>query len=142
MTVSENWVLAERTTAQGLSLVRIRRLGAGFLFHTYRERISVTWTLQDQSDGTPSDAESAWMERFEKRLCERLEAKAHAFVCIVFTEPGFREYVFYSRDVERFLEALNKIPEESAQYPIAVRHETDGVGELYRSYAQRLLGKG
>jgi hypothetical protein len=32
MTVSENWVLAERTTPQGLSLVGIRRPGEDFPF--------------------------------------------------------------------------------------------------------------
>jgi hypothetical protein len=101
----------------------------------------VTWTLEDEDGGTPSDAESGRMERFEKRLCERLEGKAHAYVCIVFTGPGYREYVFHSQDVNRFLDALDKIPEEATAYPIEIRHEADGAGEFYLAYAQRLLGQ-
>jgi Family of unknown function (DUF695) len=141
MSVSENWVLAERKTADGLSLVRIRRLGNSFQFKTYGERMSVIWTLQDKSPtDTPSVQESEFMERFERRLCELLEPSAHAFLSIVFTEPGFREYVFYSREVKRFVAAINKVPEESAPFPIEIRHEPDSSGQFYQSYAQRLLG--
>ena len=56
------------------------------------------------------------------------------------TESGFREYVFYSREVKRFISAINKMPEESESYPIEVRHEQDESGGLYQSYARRLLG--
>jgi Family of unknown function (DUF695) len=141
MSISENWVLAERKTNEGLSLVRMRKLESSFQFKVHRERMSIIWRLQDRTpDRTPSPEESDFMERFESRLCELLEPSAYAFLSIVFTEPGFREYVFYSREIKRFVAAVNKLPKESASYPIEIHHESDSSGQFYQSYAERLLG--
>ncbi|HEY0682354.1 MAG TPA: DUF695 domain-containing protein [Steroidobacter sp.] len=137
------WVLAERKTDEGLSLIRIMELDASFAFQRYPERLNVIWAYRDTGpDDTPAEEEQDAMGRFESRICEYIEATEQALLCVVFTEPGYREFVFYSSTVESFLEALSEIPqEESGPYPIQIHHESDSKGEFYKSYAKKLLAQ-
>ena len=120
------WTVAKRETDAGLSVLRLMTLEASFPFNRYPERLNIIWPFQQEAlNGTPAPKELDAMGRFEKRICKQIEKAGHAVLCMVFTEPGYREYVFLSRDVESFLSALSDIPQESAPYPIEIHHEMD-----------------
>jgi Family of unknown function (DUF695) len=136
------WVLAEKKVENGLSMLRLLQLEPEFPFNRFQERLNVIWSFRETGvDDTPSQDESDAMEQFENRICNYIETSDLAVLCMVFTEPGYREYVFYSRDVESFLEGLTEISEEPEPYPIEIHHEADRDGTLYRSYAQRMFKK-
>ncbi|MBT2748035.1 MULTISPECIES: DUF695 domain-containing protein [unclassified Lysobacter] len=133
------WTLAEQATDDGLSLTRIKQFERGFDFRRYPERLNLIWAYQDDhSAGTASAEEMAAMERFEDRVCERIEAAGHSVLAIVFTEPDHREYVFHTRDVNAFIGELNAMPQEATPYPIEIDHESDPKGEFYRSFADAI----
>lgn len=95
------WVLAERDSDEGLSLLRLMKLEASFPFKSYPERLNVIWPFRKTAvNRAPAPKESDAMERFENRICKHIEKTEQALLCIVFTEPGYREYVFHARDVE------------------------------------------
>lgn len=133
------WVIAKRESDKGLWLVRLMQLEASFPFKRYPERLNITWPFRKTAvNGTPAPKESNAMERFENRICKHIEKSGQAVLCIVFTEPGYREYVFHCQQVESFLTALSEIPQESAPYPLEIHHETDAAGKFYKSYAKKL----
>ncbi|MGO4260928.1 DUF695 domain-containing protein [Lysobacter sp. TAB13] len=133
------WTLAEQATDDGLSLTRIKQFERGFDFRGYPERLNLIWAYQDDHRaGTASAEEMAAMERFEDRVCERIEAAGHSVLAIVFTEPDHREYVFHTRDVNAFIGVLNAMPQDATPYPIEIDHESDPKGEFYRSFADAI----
>ena len=134
------WALAKMETENGLSLLRLKKIEAQFDFDAFPERLNLIWEFQDPTDvGTPSPSESDEMELFENRLCEKIEEDNQSILCMVFTEPGYREYVFYAESADFFLNALNTIPQEARPYPIEIHHETDAGFEFYHSYAKGML---
>ncbi|MCD9029572.1 DUF695 domain-containing protein [Luteimonas sp. BDR2-5] len=135
------WVIARTETEDGLSVLRLKNIEDQFDFNAFPERLNVIWDFQEPTQaGTPSPSESEAMERFEDRICGRIEEDGESILCMVFTEPGYREYVFYSRSTDDFLSALNTIPQERQPYPIEIQHETDQGFGFYQSYAQGLRG--
>jgi hypothetical protein len=136
------WVIANRKVEKGLSMLRLLQLDAKFPFEQYPERLNVIWSFRETGiDDVPADSESEEMKRFENRICDYIEQSDLAVLCMVFTEPGYREYVFHARNIERFLEALSEISEAAEPYPIEIHHEPDDSGDLYRSYAKKVLGQ-
>lgn len=137
-----SWVLAKKQVEKGLSMLRLLQLAPGFPFKRFPERLNVIWSFREtEGDDTPSPDESDAMERFENQICDYIEKADLAVLCMVFTEPGYREYVFYARDVESFLEGLTEVSDEPKPYPIEIHHEADEDGTLYQSYAQKVLKK-
>ncbi|MGO1069036.1 DUF695 domain-containing protein [Lysobacter sp. CA199] len=136
---TRGWTLAEQHADDGLSLIRLKQIERGFDFRTYPERLNLIWAYRDDpGTGTASPAELEAMQRFEDRVCERIEAAGHSLLAIVFTEPDHREYVFHTRDVNAFIGVLNTMPQEAAPYPIEIDHESDPKGEFYQSFADAL----
>lgn len=135
------WVIARKETEAGLSLLRLKTIESEFDFDAFPERFNVIWDFQDPTNvGTPSAPDFEAMKRFEDRVCERIESDNQSILCMVFTEPGYREYVFLSRDIDSFLNVLNTIPREPDLYPIEIHHEVDSAYEFYNSYAQGIRG--
>lgn len=140
MVQQEEWVLAERQADDGLHVIRLRKLSPSFAFKRYAQRLSVTWTFQDtRADDTPTDAESEAMETFETTVRDHIERAGHAVLAIVFTEPGYRQFVYLAKEVEAFLEGLNDMPQPEEGYPIEIHHEEDIEGDFYRSYSRKLI---
>lgn len=139
MEAERGWVLGERESDEGQFLIRVKELEQLFPFKRVPERLNVVWSFRETgTNGTPTEDELDSMQRFEDRICERIEESGGAVLCIVFTEPGFREFVFYSKDVDSFLQTLSEMPQDSELYPIEIHHETDKRGEFYKSYASKL----
>ncbi|MEG3788697.1 DUF695 domain-containing protein [Lysobacter sp. CCNWLW3] len=139
MADTRGWTLAEHRADDGLSLMRLKRFERGFDFRAYPERLNLIWAYQDdRSLDTASPDELEAMQRFEDRVCERIEAAGHSLLAIVFTEPDHREYVFYTRDIGAFIGVLNAMPQEATPYPIEIDRESDPDGEFYRSFAEAI----
>ena len=131
----ESWVLSERKSADGISLLRTRTLPEGFAFGVFKHRLSVVWNyMSDFSSGSPSLQEMDFMERFEKRLAIHAEHPSNALLALVFTEPTFRQWDFYCKSQQSFVRALNRVSSEETSYPIEIRHTEDPAGSLHYSY--------
>ena len=136
----EDWVLAERNSESGISLIRIRRLPSVFSFASSKFRVSISWHYQEQPKvGAPNATEVERMERFELLIRQHIEVAGAALLTIIFTEARFKQYEFYTDDVKRFIKLLNKMPAKDGSFPIEIREEKDEAGEFYRSYAQGIL---
>lgn len=136
------WTVGKKETDEGPSIVRIKDIETEFPFSDFPERLNVIWDFQEPTPAsTPSADESSVLEAFENGICERIESSGEAVLCIVFTEPGYREFVFQARTTDSFLSALNDLPQKDGPYPIEIHHETDADFGLYQSYARSLLGR-
>ena len=137
----DGWVLADRKSDSGISLIRIKKLPSSFKFANSKFRLSILWSYQKESDtGAPSSAEVERMERFELLVRQHIEMTGAALLAIIFTEAQFRQYEFYTGDVKRFINLLNKIPAQSEPFPIEIREEKDEEGDFYYTYANGILG--
>jgi hypothetical protein len=140
VTDQRGWILGKKETKKALRMVRLKALEVTFPFKEYPERLNVIWSFRKTSTNeTPADSELKAMKRFEDRICKRIEKSGQSLLAIVFTEPGYREFVFYCQDVESFVDVLNTMPQERAAYPIEIHHARDSRGTFYKSYAKTLL---
>jgi hypothetical protein len=69
----------------------------------------------------PTPEESEQMADFENRFCESVEHEATAILAAVLTFDGARQWVFYTRDVQKCGERLNS----SEPYPLELTAEQD-----------------
>ncbi len=138
----EDWLLTEKPSNDGISLLRIRKLPAEFSFRDFGHRLSVTWTYQQKvHDGAPAEDEVDFMQRFEARVADGVERHSAALLALVFTEPGFRQFEYYGPSRDKFIKLLNRVPQDDVRYPITIAHENDPDGRLYWSYARGLVGE-
>ncbi|MES2888204.1 MAG: DUF695 domain-containing protein [Pseudomonadota bacterium] len=135
------WLIARRETEDGLSLIRLKELQDTFDALAVPERFNIIWEFRGvTSANTPTPAEFEALGSFEERLVAAVEETGQGTLCIVFTEPGYREYVIHACSADSFLNALNSMPQEREPYPIEIRHEHDPGLELYTSHARGLRG--
>jgi len=134
------WVLAEKSTPEQIHLLRLAQFESKFSFERNHERLHILWSYRSGSDNAPSDADVLEMEAFEHLLCDPLEALNIGQLVAVFTEPGYREYVFHTNSTKAFMKTLNSLPDQAHQFPIEIHCESDANGEFYSSYANSVLG--
>lgn len=132
---TRGWTIGSRQTEEGKSFIRIKELESDFDFSAVPERLTVLWDFEATS---PSSDEFDAMKEFEDQVCQRIESDGRAVLCIVFTEPGYREWDFYAESAEAFIDVLNELPPRSEPFPIEIHHESDPEGEFFLSYAGRL----
>jgi hypothetical protein len=132
---TRGWKIGSRETEKGKSLIRVKDIEEGFDFSAFPERLSVIWDFEETA---PSANEFDAMKEFEDQVCERIESDGSAILCIVFTEPGYREWDFHATSAEAFVEVLNQLPPRDEPFPIEIHHATDPEGEFYWSFARRL----
>jgi hypothetical protein len=104
----------------------------------YPKLIHVTWRYKLSENGLPDNAASNEMAVFEDRLIGAAEPSGQAALVAVITNDGTREWVFYARNVAKFGELLNAIPQESQAYPIKLTAETDSEWSFF--YGRILSG--
>lgn len=134
------WVLSERSTPEQIHLLRLAQFDSKFSFERNHERLHVMWSFRSGSNNAPTDADLLEMSTFENLLCDQLEALNIGQLVAVFTEPGYREYVFYTNNINAFMKTLNSLPDQTHQFPIEIHCENDANGEFYSSYANSVLG--
>ena len=124
------WVMARGQTPDYAFLLRFCEMPANFPRERFPLRLNVFWTVaQPSPEGMPSSSDSDLMQAFEERVVAATEPEGVAVLPMVLTGRGQREYVFYVRSADDFLQCLANMPQESEPYPIEIHsHDDPGWG--------------
>lgn len=128
------WVIAESRSVDYTYELRFCVIPSNFARSRYPIRLNVFWSMAaPRTDGLASAQDVARMHVFEQRLVGTIERGQIAVLPLVLTGRGEREFVFYARSSDEFMEALRQMPQEDDRYPIEI-HRTEDPDWNYYDY--------
>ena len=98
-------------------------------------RVGVTFVLRAPNEhGLPDTAESETLNQFEDALLPALGVPGPAYLAVVITTNGFREFVFYTSTPESVAAKLDALRAQFAANEIQSYVERDADWDVYRSF--------
>ena len=133
------WTLASGEADDHVFLLRYCQLPAGFPRMRFPVRLNVFWQVADPTpEGLPTPAEGDDMAAFEERIVAAIASGGVAVLPLVLTGRGEREYVFYARSAEDFLQCLTAMPQEAEPYPLDIHEDEDPGWDYYDNEVGRV----
>jgi Family of unknown function (DUF695) len=128
------WVIAEGRTAEYPYELRFCKIPVNFPRSQYPVRLNIFWSMASpRQDGLASPEDIQRMHVFEERVVAATENQQIAMLPLVLTGKGQREFVFFARSSEKFLQALSHMPQEDARYPIEIHQSDDATWTYYEN---------
>jgi hypothetical protein len=121
------WILAAGNDKNGNPMTIHYRsdIPEGVDIREYPHLLVVSWKYQPENEnGMPSDSDWERMV-FLENLLELVETKRAAFMMVSVTCNGTKEWQWYSRDYEEFIENLNSSLSNHEPFPIKISQEED-----------------
>lgn len=89
--------------------------------------VQIAWNAEttDDSTGYPALNEQSAILTFSEHLQRQVEEGENALILMVITHAGVNQWIIYTRDLERFKVALERIPTKDRLYPIEVVADED-----------------
>ena len=120
------WTVAEGHTGVYPFIVRYRKFAQNFQRDSLPIRLNVFWSVTSANEhGLPTPAEAELLNTFESRLVSAVEEDETAWLVAVITGRSEREFVFYLRQPQQFLQCLTDMPQECERYPLEIHSEDD-----------------
>ena len=134
-TPSELWTVATAHDAQNNPVVvRCRSTTPeGVRIQEYPHLMTIAWEYASET-GMPAPAEKERMDVLEHGLVDRVEPTTQAFLMVVVTGKGAREWRFYSKDNVEFMALLNRALAGQPKFPIDITHQSDPGWLQYRRF--------
>jgi Family of unknown function (DUF695) len=130
------WTVAQGED-DGLPLIfRIRnKKPHGIKPNAYPHLIAISWLYQSINDfRMPSPEVSALMMQFEELLEPVLEKSQSAFLTVIVTGNGRREWQWYSRSPEETMGFVNQVLMDREPFPVEFSMQEDPQWEAYRHF--------
>lgn len=96
--------------------------------------LSATWSYQAGRAGMPDAEELERMTRFEEALESTLEGSQSAYLMLVFTGNGNRDWLFYSRGEDDSMRRINQGLKGHPVYPVEFSVQRDPHWRAYRQF--------
>ena len=132
----DRWTVAQGED-NGLPLIfRIRNQRPhGVEPPAYPHLIAVSWPYEPANEfGMPSSDVTALMTQFEELLDRALEGSQSAFLTVVVTGNGTREWQWYSRSPEETMGLVNQALTGYEPFPVQFSIQDDPQWEAYRRF--------
>lgn len=132
------WATATSTHATNGRVIVFRYVKdfrAGFEKSSLPDRIILVWRYESQS-GLPSTAEREAMDRLEDALAPVIEKPGFAMLALVSTGENLREWVYYTKSEQKFLQALNAAFAKQPRFPIEIHAAPDPKWSTYERFRQ------
>ena len=135
--VADAWSIGKGTEGGKPLFIRCRKQpSVPFSLPSHRHLVSVVWQYDDTgNDGLPETAVNASMSEFEDRL-EPLERGAIAYMMVIVTGNGRREWIWYATQAAAFMTALNELLSGTPRVPIDCQASHDPSWDTYNAFAQ------
>ncbi len=134
-----SWDLIALEVEGGKRVYRIRsQAPAGVERTDFRENVIVEWRF---GEGLPDQATSAAMREFENHMDPLDDHAGNSLLVHVYTGDGIREWCYYSKDYDKFMEDLNVALADKVRYPIQILHDTDPIWKYADSIKNFANGK-
>lgn len=131
----QRWSVAEAQKNGKPLIVRYRsKRPEGVAPANYPFLLSATWSYQPATPaGLPSEQDVELMSRFEDALESALESSGSAYLMVVLTGNGDRDWLWYSRGKEDSMRQVNRALKGHKPYPVQFSVQPD---PRWRAYAQ------
>ncbi len=100
---------------------------------SYPLLLSATWSYCGNELGLPAPEESELMAIFEDALASALEASQSAYLMVVLTGNGERDWLWYSRGEADSMSRVNNTLKGHRRYPVEFSIQRD---RAWRAYSQ------
>lgn len=134
----KHWHLFAAKNADGVIIVRLRvEKPTLHDIHLYQSSVVVKWEYEseDQS-GMPSDVEKELMDEFEVATDELTRYNGNSYLVVVATGLGVREWIYYGKDYEAFIDKLNACLRGYEKFPIEIEHYDDPEWKNWEDFIQ------
>jgi len=101
--------------------------------------LSATWAYQPDEFGLPADAEMERMDKFEDALAAALETSKTAYLMVILTGNGERDWLWYTTGEEAAMRQVNQALKGHKSYPIQFSVQKD---RGWKAYSQFEKGSG
>ena len=119
-------------------IVRFRNQAPAFASKTtFTFLLAVCWEYQAPNEnGMPAPEDAQRMADLEELLEAGLESVQQAFLTVIVTGNGVREWQWYARDPERTMELVNKTLRHLEPFPIQFAFQADPEWEGYTRFQE------
>src|SRR5262249_54845373 len=95
--------------------------------------LSATWGYQSNEVGLPAPEEMALMDKFEDALASTLEASQTAYLMVILTGNGERDWLWYTCGEAEAMQQVNQALKGHKRYPVQFSVQRD---RAWRAYTQ------
>jgi hypothetical protein len=130
----DGWFMAVANDGGRPVLARVReQIPEGVTPADYPVLVGVVWEYFPSGNGLPSQSITARMETLEDMLTTEFESPKDAFLMVVVTGNGRREWQWYSRKPDIFLQRVKALAQDS-RFPIVAGQQRDPSWTGYRRF--------
>ena len=101
------------------------------------DRIILAWRFVSEN-GLPSTEECEQMDELEDGLSSLIEMEGFTTLALVSTGENLREWVFYAKSEDEFIERLNVVLSGAPIFPIEIHTGRDPDWSTYESFKSRV----
>ena len=113
----------------------VKEFRAAFEKSSLPDRVILVWRYNSQS-GMPAPAEREAMDRLEDLLNPIVDKSKLAVLSLVSTGENLREWTYYAKSEEEFLQRLNTALAGQPRFPIEVHAAPDPKWSTYERFKQ------
>jgi hypothetical protein len=111
----------------------VKDFRAGFVKSSLPDRVILSWRYESTS-GMPATAERELMDRMEDVLAPVVEKPGFAMLALVSTGENLREWIYYAKSEQEFLEALNTALALQPHFPLKIHAAADPQWATYQRF--------
>lgn len=115
----------------------VKEFRAGFRKESLPDRIILVWRYESGT-GLPATAEREAMDRLEDLLAPAVEKAGVSMLTLVSTGENLREWIYYAKSEEEFLQALNDALVKQPRFPIEIHAAPDPKWSTYERFREGL----
>lgn len=102
----------------------------------FTENVSIEW--QYAAEGLPNDEARSALSAFEDFVAELDNPDQNSFLVFAYTGTGMREWSYYAKDYDRFLEDVNRLLAGKPRFPIDIVHSHDPDWEYWHGVKEAI----
>jgi len=129
----DNWMVAQGLDGDKRVIFRLLgRRPVSVDTEQYRHLISISWPYEPENEaGLPSPEQADRMTLLEARLVPALETSRAAFLAIVATGNGLRQWHWYCRDPDETMTLVNQALADCEPFPVEFSLDDDPQWEAH-----------
>jgi len=138
MTTETCWSVATVEDDGKPLIFRIREQAPSFASkEEFPHLLAVSWPYRSPNEqGMPAPAEAERMGELEDLLDAGLEGVEQAFLSVIVTGNGVREWQWYARDPEKIMELVNQTLRHRKPFPVQFSFQDDPEWQGYEQFLQ------
>jgi hypothetical protein len=127
-----HWVMAEAENDGTYVVYRLRTTKPLIAnIGSYATGISIRWSYDGQDSGMPPSDVNAQQLTFEEAIEELTMYNGYSFLMLVSTGMGCKEWLFYAKERDEFMNRLNSALKRHPEYPLKIEFYDDAEWKIW-----------